>query len=196
MISTGFLGIGIWVTDVVLVFGTLALTIVARRLQQPLLALVTLLPVIAAVVIIAFQLHVPAPVHALNVLLAFGFAGLGVAAGSPLTCLVLDRATRGESAADGRFGGILVKEKGERTAREVLRGGAAIGYLERLAIVAAIVVGHPEAIAAVIAIKGLGRFSELDNAEARERFIIGTLTSIIWAAVCAAIIILPGGALS
>jgi hypothetical protein len=194
MILTGFLSTGLWITDVVLVFGTLALTIVARRLQQPLLALVALLPVIAAVVIIAFQLHVPAPVHALNVLLAFGFAGLGVAAGSPLTSLVLERATRGESAA-GRFGGILVKEKGERSAREVLRGGAAIGYLERLAIVAAIVVGHPEVIAAVIAVKGLGRFSELDSAEARERFIIGTLTSLIWAAVCAAIIILPGGAL-
>ncbi|HEY4226235.1 MAG TPA: hypothetical protein VGM70_10520 [Pseudolysinimonas sp.] len=195
MISTGFLDLGVWITDIVLVFGTLALTIVARRLQQPLLALVALLPVIAAVVVIAFQLHVPAPVHALNVLLAIGFAGLGVAAGSPLTALVLERATQGD-ATDGKFGGILVKEKGERSAREVLRGGAAIGYLERLAIVASIVVGHPEVIAAVIAVKGLGRFSELDSAEARERFIIGTLTSMIWAAVCAAIVILPGGALS
>ncbi len=195
MIFSGFLSLGVWITDVVLVFGTLALTIVARRLQQPLLALVALVPVIAAVIIIAFQLHLASPAHALNVLLALGFAGLGVAAGSPLTSLVLDRATRGETA-DGKFGGILVKEKGERTAHEVLRGGAAIGYLERLAIVAAIVVGHPEVIAAVIAVKGLGRFSELDSAEARERFIIGTLTSMIWAAVCAAIIILPGGVLN
>ena len=64
-----------------------------------------------------------------------------------------------------------------------------------MAIVASIVVGHPEAIAAIIAIKGLGRFSELDNAEARERFIIGTLTSFLWAAACAAVIMLPGGAL-
>lgn len=194
MILTGFLGIGVWSTEVVLVIGTLALTIVARRIQQARLALVALLPVIAAVVVMAFQLHLPSPVHALNVLLALGFAGLGVAAGSPLTSLVLERATRGETT-DGRFGGILVKEKGERAAREVLRGGAAIGYLERLAIVAAIVVGHPEVIAAVVAVKGLGRFSELDNAEARERFIIGTLTSMIWAAVCAAIIVLPGGVL-
>ncbi len=192
MIFSGI--IGVWVTGVVLVLGTLAITVIARRIRQPLLALVALLPVIAAVIVIAFQLHVPSPVHALNVLLALGFAGLGIAAGSPLTSLVLERATRGE-AQDGRFGGILVKEKGERSAREVLRGGAAIGYLERLAIVAAIVVGHPEAIAAVIAVKGLGRFSELDSPEARERFIIGTLTSMIWAAACAAIIILPGGAL-
>ena len=50
MIFTGFLGIGIWITDVLLVLGTLALTVIARRLQQPYLALVALLPVTAAVI--------------------------------------------------------------------------------------------------------------------------------------------------
>ena len=195
MISAGFLSITLWIGAVLFVLGALAITIVARRIHQPLLALVAVLPVIGAIVVIVFDLHVPSQVHALNVLLALGFAGLGVAAGSPLTSLVLERASRGQ-ATDGKFGGILVKEKGERSAREVLRGGAAIGYLERAAIIAGIVVGHPEVVAAVIAIKGLGRFSELDSAEARERFIIGTLTSMIWAAACAAIIVLPGGALS
>ena len=43
---------------------------------------------------------------------------------------------------------------------------------------------------AVVAIKGLGRFSELDSAAARERFIIGTLVSMIWAGLCAALILL------
>ena len=66
----------------------------------------------------------------------------------------------------------------------MLRGGWLIGYLERFAIIVAIVLGHFEIVAAVIAIKGLGRFSELDNAIARERFIIGTLTSMIWAGAC------------
>jgi hypothetical protein len=127
------------------------------------------------------------------VLSALSFAARAGVAGGPLTALVLKRASRGQR--EGEFGGILVKEKGERTSREVLRGGAAIGYLERIAIVASIVVGHPEVVAAVIAIKGLGRFSELDNAEARERFIIGTLTSFLWAAACGAIIVLPGGSL-
>ena len=37
----------------------------------------------------------------------------------------------------------------------------------------------------LIAIKGVGRFTELEAAEARERFIIGTLASLIWACVCA-----------
>ena len=183
----------VWVVSIVLVLGALAVSIVARRINEPLIALVALLPVALAIVMIAFQFTIPAPAHFLNVLAALSFAGLAVFAGGPLTALVLRRATRGQR--DGEFGGILVKEKGDRSSREVLRGGAAIGYLERTAIVAAIVVGHPEVVAAVIAIKGLGRFSELDNAEARERFIIGTLTSFLWAGACAAVIVLPGGAL-
>ena len=69
---TGFLGIALWSSAVVLVLGTLAITIVARRIHQPLLALVALLPVVAAVVVIAFELQVPSPVHALNVLLGEG----------------------------------------------------------------------------------------------------------------------------
>jgi hypothetical protein len=193
MVILGVIGFTVWIVSIVLVLGALVVSIVARRINEPLIALVALLPVALAVVMIAFQLTIPAPAHFLNVLSALSFAALAVFAGGPLTALVLKRASRGQK--DGEFGGILVKEKGERTSREVLRGGAAIGYLERTAIVAAIVVGHPEVVAAVIAIKGLGRFSELDTAEARERFIIGTLTSFLWAAACGAIIVLPGGSL-
>ena len=195
MVFVGILVVAAWITAIVLVLAALAISIVARRIRQPLLATVVVLPVAIAVLAIAFGIELPVPARALHVLLALGFAGLGVVAGSPLTSLVLGLASRGQ-AEDGRFGGILVKEEGDRTTREVLRGGAWIGYLERFAIVAAIVVGHPEAIAGLIAIKGLGRFSELDSAEARERFIIGTLTSMIWAAMCAAVIVLPDGVLS
>jgi hypothetical protein len=38
----------------------------------------------------------------------------------------------------------------------------------------------------IIAIKGLNRFAELENAAARERFIIGTLVNLVWAGLCAA----------
>jgi hypothetical protein len=193
MVILEVISMTVWIVSIVLVLGALAVSIVARRIDEPLIALVAVLPVGLAVLMIAFQFTIPAPAHVLNVLSALSFAGLAVFAGGPLTALVLKRATRGQR--DGEFGGILVQGKGERTSREVLRGGAAIGYLERTAIVAAIVVGHPEVIAAVIAIKGLGRFSELDNAEARERFIIGTLTSFLWAAACGAIVVLPGGSL-
>jgi hypothetical protein len=69
----------------------------------------------------------------------------------------------------------------------ILRGGAIIGVLERLAVCLAILAGQPVAIAYVVAIKGLGRFAELkETPVAAERFIIGTLASMLWAAGVAA----------
>ena len=70
----------------------------------------------------------------------------------------------------------------------ILRGGAIIGVLERLAVCVAVLTGQPVAIAYVVAIKGLGRFAELkETPVAAERFIIGTLTSLLWAAGVAAL---------
>ncbi len=70
----------------------------------------------------------------------------------------------------------------------IMRGGAIIGVLERLAVCVAILAGQPVAIAYVVAIKGLGRFAELkETPVAAERFIIGTLTSMLWAAGVAAL---------
>jgi hypothetical protein len=75
----------------------------------------------------------------------------------------------------------------EPSATRILRGGAIIGVLERLAVCLAILTGQPVAIAYVVAIKGLGRFAELkETPVAAERFIIGTLTSMLWAAGVAA----------
>lgn len=68
-------------------------------------------------------------------------------------------------------------------ARGILRGGGWIGALERLAVTGAIIVGYPAAVAVVVAVKGLGRFPELrEHPGASERFVIGTLASMIWAA--------------
>lgn len=78
-------------------------------------------------------------------------------------------------------------EPGTQTAG-LLRGGAWVGVLERLAIAGAVMAGYPEALAVVIAIKGLGRYPELRGTEpdlrgeTAERFIIGTLASYVWAA--------------
>lgn len=69
----------------------------------------------------------------------------------------------------------------------VLRGGTWVGILERLAITGAILAGHPAVIAVVVAVKGLGRYPELQatapehRAKVTERFIIGTLASYLWA---------------
>ena len=81
-------------------------------------------------------------------------------------------------------GGIVVGE------RELLRGGEVIGLLERLAVAGAIITGFPEALAVIIAIKGVGRFTELENGAVRERFIVGTLGSWIWAAAAAGPVLL------
>ena len=77
-----------------------------------------------------------------------------------------------------------------RVQRDVLRGGAWIGALERLAVLGTLVAGWPEGLAVIVAIKGLARYPELRTASATgsgasERFIIGTLASLGWAAVCA-----------
>jgi hypothetical protein len=64
---------------------------------------------------------------------------------------------------------------------DILRGGAWLGVLERLAITGALLAGYPYGIAIVVAIKGLGRYAELrDQPIASERFVVGTLASLIW----------------
>ncbi len=86
-------------------------------------------------------------------------------------------------------------------AGEVLRGGAWIGAFERAAVFAALAAGWPEGLAVVLALKGLGRYSELRGDARRggrgvlrrpgasggvaERFIIGTFASVLWACACA-----------
>jgi hypothetical protein len=68
---------------------------------------------------------------------------------------------------------------------QVLRGGAWIGYLERGAVAATLLAGWPEGVALVLAVKGVGRYAELRETNAPEAFIIGTLTSLLWAASAA-----------
>jgi hypothetical protein len=67
----------------------------------------------------------------------------------------------------------------------VLRGGAWIGFLERAAVAATLLAGWPEGMALVLAVKGVGRYSELRETNAPEAFIIGTLASLLWAGAAA-----------
>jgi hypothetical protein len=78
-------------------------------------------------------------------------------------------------------------EASVRKAGEVLRGGAWIGALERLAVFVTVLAGWPEGLAVTLALKGLGRYPELrtETPGAAERFIIGTFTSVLWAVACA-----------
>lgn len=177
----------VWFGAIVVVLIALAIAWVAARFESPRLGLVSLIPVGLGAAAAVFGLELLPPDPAYRTVLSIAIAMLGVIAGNPITVWVLSRAKTPEPAEHG--GIVVASEHGDKTKREVLRGGWLIGYLERLAIVAAVVLGRFEIVAAVIAVKGLGRFSELDNAAARERFIIGTLTSIIWAGTCALLIV-------
>ena len=80
-----------------------------------------------------------------------------------------------------------------RVQRLMLRGGAWIGVLERLGLFGTLLAGWPEGVAAIIAVKGLARYPELQVAPTSgttERFIIGTFASLGWAAVCAGVTVL------
>jgi hypothetical protein len=83
--------------------------------------------------------------------------------------------------------------EGVTRAGSVLRGGAWIGALERLAVYVALVAGWAPGLAIVLAVKGLGRYPELRNQEdtgVAERFIIGTFSSVLWAVACAGVAVL------
>lgn len=169
-----------------LVVTAIGLSITAIRSGISWLAAPAALPVLVILITDALG-GITAPL-ALRVALIVALAVLGVIGGSPLVALVLKLATP-ESATLGAHGGILVRDTTSpppQRDKEVLRGGATIGYLERFALIGAVLVGQAAAVAIIVAIKGLGRFSELESSVARERFIIGTLASLVWASVAAA----------
>ena len=180
----------VWFGAIAIVLIAVAFAGVAARNRAPRFGLGAIVPVALGAFAEAVQLDVPVPDPAFRAVLSISLAALGVVAGYPITVWVLGLAAP-QAASEAEHGGFVVgAESGKGVKREVLRGGWLIGYLERFAIVMAIVLGRFEIVAAVIAIKGLGRFSELDNAIARERFIIGTLTSMIWAGACGLLIVL------
>ncbi|MFC8682993.1 hypothetical protein ACFT30_15850 [Microbacterium ureisolvens] len=171
-----------------------ALVLVVISLRKP-----TDIPLIVAGVLVVLCLIV-VTVSAFNVPLLVGLAiallgtALAVLGGNPITRRVLDIASHGR-VEEGDNGGILLRAPSspgiagdDDAVREVMRGGTTIGYLERLAVTLGIIAGFPEAIAVVVALKGIGRFSELAAAEARERFIIGTLASLVWACIVAGLV--------
>ena len=113
-----------------------------------------------------------------DLLLALALGVVAVTGGGLLTAGVF-------RLVDGRTS---ARKDSMRSAGEVLRGGAWIGALERTAVYATLVAGWPEGMALVLGLKGLGRYPELKNQDhpgTAERFIIGTFTSVLWAAGCA-----------
>jgi hypothetical protein len=189
-----------WMLLLVVTSGSLVFAVLAFQRQKLQFAAISGGALAAALMIAA--LPSPGGATVSGVLLGMVALGLAVVGGGPAALLALRLATN-NSVPQGQHGGILVENGGAAVAaspeptapatpgarvHEVLRGGLMIGILERLAVAGAILAGFPEAIAVVVAIKGVGRFTELATAEARERFIIGTLASLIWACACAALV--------
>lgn len=177
---------------------SLALVVVTLRAPATTpLAVAAGLVIVATLVVAIAPVNIPSLMGLILGLLALAVSVLG---GNPITRRVLDLAT-GDRVRETADGGIVLRsrtadvEGDENQAddesdapKPVMRGGTTIGYLERVAVTLAIIAGFPEAIAVVVAIKGIGRFSELGRAEARERFIIGTLASLVWACVIGALV--------
>jgi hypothetical protein len=102
-----------------------------------------------------------------------------VAGGGPVATAVLRAA---DPAAVGVSGGPQDPS--------ILRGGAWIGGLERVAVAVTLLARSAEGLVVVLAVKGLGRYAELRAPAAAERFILGTLASALWAAGCVGVAIL------
>lgn len=75
----------------------------------------------------------------------------------------------------------------------VLRGGAIIGVLERLATTGLILAGSAGLIAVVVGVKALGRWTDLGDPVVNEKFIIGSLSSYLWAGLCGFVAIAAAG---
>jgi len=190
---TGILSIFLFLT----LCGVLVLITVSLRKPTTIpLVIATSLLVLALVVVAVSTVNVPT---ILGLIVALLGVAIGVVGGNPVTRRVLEIATHGR-VRETDDGGIVVRgipAGGDAAGAPsgstgdgpvILRGGTVIGYLERLGAVVAIVAGFPEALAVIVAIKGIGRFSELASAEARERFIIGTLASLLWACAAGALV--------
>ncbi|MCG8441887.1 MAG: hypothetical protein MI723_08765 [Caulobacterales bacterium] len=62
-----------------------------------------------------------------------------------------------------------------------LKTGRAIGALERLLLLAGLAANRWEVLVAVVALKSIARYKELETQIKAEYFLIGSLTSILWA---------------
>ena len=166
-----------------------ALALVVVSLRRP-----TTMPlaIAAGLVVTATLVVTISPVDIspiLGLILSVLAVTVSVLGGNPITRRVLDAAA-GQRVKETPDGGIVLlrRDDDDDAPKTLMRGGTTIGYLERVAVTLAIIAGFPEAIAVVVAVKGIGRFSELGEPEARERFIIGTLASLVWACVIGALV--------
>lgn len=101
-------------------------------------------------------------------------------AGNRFCRLVLD----GSGAQPGPKASPAEKVQAAETSpanNNALAAGRYIGSLERTLIAAGVLIDRWEIIVAVIALKTVARYKELDKQLTAEYFLIGSLASIVWA---------------
>ncbi|MBE7183454.1 MAG: hypothetical protein INR68_03490 [Methylobacterium mesophilicum] len=64
---------------------------------------------------------------------------------------------------------------------KIFSAGRIIGWLERILVAVGIILQSWEVLAAVIALKSVARFNDLDKQEFAEYFLVGSLFSLLWA---------------
>lgn len=84
-------------------------------------------------------------------------------------------------------GGTALAARGIDRASVVGPGAGGLLGLGEAATALSLLTGFPEGLAVVVAVKALGRYPELRSPGVSERFIIGTLTSLLWVAACAGV---------
>ncbi len=181
MNAFGAIALALWVA---LIAASAAVWWISERANKPVLGRTSLLVgIIAAEVLLTGTVAV--------------LAAIGDPLGAPWSWLAVGIA----AAAAGVTGGTVAltvlaladssnRPGTTRVQRTVLRGGAWIGALERFATLGTLLAGWPEGLVAIVAVKAFARYPELSTGQATgaiERFIIGTFTSLGWAAVCAGI---------
>jgi len=138
-----------------LVAGAFGWTRAGRAIWPP----VSLALLAAAAVVAAVADSISAGRVATTVLVAV--AGLlAIVGGGPVTTRIFAFVDSSEQSTATPDDQSLDRAGG---AGDVLRGGAWIGALERLAVFAGLAAGFPEGVAVVLALKGVGRFPDLRN---------------------------------
>lgn len=76
---------------------------------------------------------------------------------------------------------VEVSTKGHAHEKHALKAGRYIGLFERLLISLGVIVNQWEIIVAVIVLKTVARYQELDDQITAEYFLVGSLVSLLWA---------------
>ncbi len=76
---------------------------------------------------------------------------------------------------------IILKRHQPADAGGLERGGACIGRLERVLTLTFVLMGQYEALALILTAKSIARFRELRDREFAEYYLIGTLSSVLFA---------------